>query len=339
MPEQVPLRALIRLAIAFVAVSFVFVAIYAFTQHAPRAHGLRIAFVGSSPARIDFQIAMDDVSPGAFELRAYPNTASARKAVLEREVYGAYVQGNGTSNLLLTASAAGTSAQQAIEHAFTAALAHAPVGIGQVKLVSEDLKPLPANDSRGLSSSALQFGLLLPSFVFGILLFVFGHGAALVHRLIAIGLFVFATALVAALTVGPLIGALSGHFLAIFAIGALFAGAAVLTTYGLEGLLGFPGTGLAAFILVLIGNSTSGGGSNQEFLPNVFRQIGQALPNGAAVRFVRNTVYFGGHHTYGALLVIALWALGGLTLVLVAEPLSAWLKRRGKAPKPAAPGV
>jgi hypothetical protein len=331
MPEQVPLRALIRLTVPFVVVSFVFVAIYAFTQHAPKAHGLRIAFVGSPLARIHSQLGMDDVSPGAFELRSYSNAASARKAVLERKVYGAYVQGNGSSSLLLSASAAGTSAQQAIVHAFTAMVAHAPVGMGRVKLISEDLKPLPANDSRGLSSSALQFGLLLPSFVFGILLFVFGHGAALRHRLLAIGLFIVATALVAALTVGPLIGALSGHFLAIFVVGALFAGAAALTTYGLEAVLGFAGTGLAALTLVLIGNATAGGGSNQEFLPNVFRQIGQALPNGATVRFIRNTVYFDGQHTYGALLVVALWALGGLALVLAAAP----LKRLRKAAKPA----
>jgi len=336
MPEQVSLRALIRLTVPFVVISFVFVAIYAFTQHAPKAHGLRIAFVGSPLAQIHSQMGMDGVSPGAFDLRSYPNAASARKAVLERKVYGAYVQGNGKTSSLLTASAAGTSVQQAIEHAFTEMVAHAPVGMGRVKLISEDLKPLPANDSRGLSSSALQFGLLLPSFVFGILLFVFGHRAALVHRLLAIGLFVFATALVAALTVGPLIGALSGHFLAIFAIGALFAAAAALTTYGLESVLGFAGTGLAAFTLVLIGNATAGGGSNQEFLPNVFRQIGQALPNGATVRFIRNTVYFGGNHTHLALLVVVLWTLGGLALVLIAEPLRAWLNGLRPAAKTAA---
>jgi hypothetical protein len=336
MPERVPLRALIRLAAALVAVTFLFVAIYAFTQHAPEAHGLRIAFVGSPAAQLHSQMGMNAVAPGAFDLRAYPNAASARRAVLERKVYGAYVQGNGKTSLLLTAGAAGTSAQQAIEHAFTAMVAHAPVGMGRVRLVMKDLKPLPANDSRGLSSSALQFGLLLPSFVFGILLFVFGHGAALVHRLLAIGLFVLASALVAALTIGPLIGALSGHFWAIFAIGALFAAAAALTTYGLEAVLGFAGTGLAAFTLILMGNATAGGGSNQEFLPDVFRQLGQALPNGATVRFVRNTVYFDGNHTQLALLVVAFWALGGLALVLIADPLRAWLKGRRPAANSAA---
>ena len=36
MPDQVPLRVLLALTLPFVAVSFVFVSIYVFTQHAPR---------------------------------------------------------------------------------------------------------------------------------------------------------------------------------------------------------------------------------------------------------------------------------------------------------------
>lgn len=96
-----------------------------------------------------------------------------------------------------------------------------------------------------------------------------------------------------------------------------------LATYGLESLIGLAGTGIAAFVLILIGNSTAGGTSGQEYLPGVFRQIGQALPSGAFVRFVRNSVYFGGNHTGATLLVIGLWAVGGLALVLVAGPLRA----------------
>ena len=316
MPDQVRLRALIRLAVLFVAASFVFVSINVFTQHAPTAHGLRVAYVGSPVAQVFIEAGLDKAAPGAFELRRYPSAARARAAVLERAVYGAFIERKKTA-LLLTASAAGPGAQQAIEHAFTMMTTMAPPS-RRVKLVSEDLRPLPANDSRGLSSSAFLFGLLVTSFVFAILLFIFGRGAALSHRLLATGLFALASALVAALTVGPLIGALAGHFWAILAIGALFSLAVALTTYGLEALLGLAGTGIAAFVLILIGNSTAGGASNQEFLPDVFRQVAQALPNGAAVRFVRNTVYFNGNDTSGALIVIALWAVGGLALVLVA---------------------
>ena len=331
MPEKVSLRVLLTLTTALVAVSFVFVAIYAYTEHAPEAHGIRVAFVGSSVAELFAQRGVDQYAPGAFDLRSYPTAAAARRAIIQRKVYGAYIQGNGRSSLILTAGAAGAGAQQGIEHGFGEMVAHAPLGMGRVALVYKDLRPLPANDSRGLSSSALQFGLLLPSFVFGILLFVFGHGAALRHRLLAIGLYVIASALVAALTVGPLIGALAGHFWAIFAVGALFAAAAALTTYGLESLFGFAGTGLAAFVLILIGNASAGGGSNQEFLPGGFRQIGQALPGGAFVRVVRNTVYFQGYHTAVALLVIGLWAVGGLGLVSL-KPALVWLR----ASRPAA---
>ena len=142
--------------------------------------------------------------------------------------------------------------------------------------------------------------------------------------------FALASALVAALTVGPLIGALAGHFWALVAIGALFSAAVALTTFGLETLLGLAGTGIAAFVLILVGNSTAGGASSQEFLPDVFRQVAQVLPNGAAVSFVRNTVYFSGNDTNGALVVIALWAACGLALVLVAVPLRSRLGRAEK---------
>jgi len=313
--DQVPLRALIRLVVLFSVAGFVFVSINVFTQHAPKAHGLRVAYAGSPIAQVFIQRGLDKAAPGAFSLKRYPDAASARAAVLERSAYGAFIEHNKTA-LLLTASAAGTGAQQAIEHAFTMMTAMAPPSM-RVKLVSEDLRPLPPNDSRGLSSSAFLFGLLVTSFVFAILLHIFGYGASLAHRLLAIGLFALATALVGALTVGPLIGALAGHFWAILAIGALFSAAIALTTYGLETFSGLAGTGIAAFVLILVGNSTAGGASSQEFLPDVFRQVAQVLPNGAAVTFVRNTVYFNGNRTGEALVVIALWAIGGLALVLL----------------------
>jgi hypothetical protein len=326
--EQVRLRVLIRLAVVFVAASFVFVSINVFTQHAPKAHGLRVAYVGSPVAQVFIQKGLDDAVPGAFSLRTYPTAASARAAVLDRLVYGAFVARKKTA-LLFTASAAGTGAQQAVEHAFTMMMTKAPPSM-RVKVVSTDLRPLPANDARGLSSSAYLFGLLVVSFVFAVLLFLFGRGAPFAHRLLTTGLFALGSALVAALTVGPLLGALAGHFWALVAIGALFSAAIALTTYGLEALFGLAGTGIAAFALILVGNSTAGGASSPEFLPDVFRQVAPVLPNGAAVSFVRNTVYFSGSNTRGAVLVIGLWAVGGLVLVLLAAPVRASLGRAEK---------
>lgn len=318
--------ALAALTAGFVAASFIFVSINVFTQHAPQAHDLKVAYVGSPIPQIFIQRGLEKETPGAFELIPYPDEASARAAVLERKLYGAFVLGE-ESALVLTASAAGSSARQAIDRAFAMMMETAPSRM-RVELVSEDLKPLPSGDSRGLSSSALQFGLLVSAFVFAILLFLFDSGFGLAQRLLAIGVYSLASALVAALTVGPMIGALTGHFWAIALVGALFSAAIAFVTYGLEVAVGLSGTGVAALVLILVGHSAAGGASNQEFLPDFFRQIGPAMPNGAFVRFVRNSVYFEGHHSTGALAVVALWALGGLAFVLAVTLARA---RRGRA--------
>jgi hypothetical protein len=111
----------------------------------------------------------------------------------------------------------------------------------------------------------------------------------------------------------------------------LYSALAVLVTWGLARLLGFAGLALAGLGLILVGNSTGGGSVSQEFLPNSFRWLGQAFPNGAFIRTVRDTVYFGGHNTTQSLLVLCAWAVGGLALVLVADPVRALVMRPFKA--------
>jgi len=97
--DQVPLRALIRLAALFAVAGFVFVSINVFTQHAPKAHGLRVAYAGSPIAQVFIQKNLDEAAPGAFSLRRYPNAASARAAVLERSTYGAFIEHKKTALL------------------------------------------------------------------------------------------------------------------------------------------------------------------------------------------------------------------------------------------------
>jgi hypothetical protein len=347
MSETLSPRRLALMTAGLVVISFLFVVTYALTQHEPKPHGLRVAFVGPDIARAGMQGGLDRVSPGAFELRSYSSAEKARQAVLDRSVYGALVLSVDRAtvasdylgkevtaslpagkklNLLLTAAAAGPTAQQTINGAFSGMAA----ATGE-RVVPIDLKALPAHDSRGLSSSSLQNGLLIPGFVFAILLFIFGHGLTLGWRLGSIAAYVLGSALVAALVIDPLVGALQGHFWALFALGTLYSAAIVLATYGLECVLGFVGTGLAGIVLILVANSTAGGTSGQEFLPVVFRQIGQAFPSGAAVRAIRNTVYFDGHHITQALLVMLAWALAGLLLIGLA-PLRARLASAKEAP-------
>ena len=333
MPASLSPRFIVSLTAVFIAAVFVFAGVYTTTQHNPTPHQLRVGIVAPDLMVGIINTGLKAEAPGYFTLKQYPSEASLESAIMDRKAYGGYVYRK-RSGLLLTAPAAGRAAAEAV----TSLGAYLSKTLRQ-PLVTKDLAPLPAHDSAGLSSYTYQYGVLVPSFFFGMLIFMFGYGLSLRWRLGLIGGYALGAGIVGALTVGPIVGALPDHFLALAALGALYAAMAALVTYGLCRLLSYVGLGLAAFLLILVGNSTAGGSINQEFLPDFFRSIGQVLPNGPFIRSVRNTVYFDGANTHRAIFVVALWALGGLLLALIAEKyplLPPRPKRAEAAPAPAA---
>jgi hypothetical protein len=328
MPASLSLRTLVILTAAFIAAIFVFAGIYTTTQHNPTPHQLRVGVVGNDLVVGLIKAGLSAKAPGEFKLYTYPDEASLKQAIMDRKVYGGFEQKQG-SGVLFTASAAGKAANTALT-----VLGTQLADTFKEPLHPQDLAPLPKADSQGLSSYTYQYGLLVPSFVFAVLIFMFAYGLSLVWRLGLIGVFSLGSGIVGALTVGPIVGALPHHFLALAALGALYAATAVLATYGLSCVFKYAGLALAGLLLILVGNSTAGGSINQEFLPSFFRSIGQSLPNGAFIRSVRNTVYFDGANTHRAILVVALWAVGGLVLVLLAEALPSLRSGPKKAPTP-----
>ena len=328
MPASLSPRALVALTAVFISAVLVFAGIYTVTQHNPTPHQLRVGIVAPDVMVGIINMGLKVKAPGYFTLKQYPSEASLTSAIKNRKVYGGYVYRK-NSGLLLTASAAGKAADAAL-----LSLGSEISKTLRQPLVPRDVVPLTSHDSQGLSSYTYQYGLLVPSFFFAILIFMFGHGLSLAWRLGLSGAYSLGAGIIGALTVGQIIDALPGHFLALAALGTLYAATAVLVTYGLSRVLSYAGLALAGLLLILVGNSTAGGSINQEFLPDFFRNIGQALPNGAFIRSVRNTVYFDGANTHRAMLVVALWALGGLALVLAAERLPNLLSR-SKRPKAA----
>jgi hypothetical protein len=155
-----------------------------------------------------------------------------------------------------------------------------------------------------------------------------GSRPANIHRTVirlgALALYAVVSGLAGALIAGPLFGALSGHFLALAAIGALVVAAAAAATVALQILFGIVGIGLAILLFVVLGNPSAGGPYPAPLLPAFWRVIGPLLPPGAGVTAVRNTVYFSGHAIGGALLVLACYAAAG---ALVSVAASAWYDR------------
>jgi hypothetical protein len=322
MPASLSPRNLVALTAVFVAAVFIFAGVYTATQHKPTPSHVQVGVVGHDTLlKLQFALGQPPLKPSYFEMTEYNNAKDLETAIKDRKIYAGFYN-RGKTAVLIVAPASGKLLSDSLVMTATNLL-----GTMNIPLEVQPLVPLKEGDTSGLSSYTFQYGLLVPSFFFGLLLFMFAHGASLYWRLGLIAGYSVAAGIIGALTVDQIVGALTGHFVALAALGILYAATAALVTYGLSAVMSWIGAGLAGLLLILVGNSVGGGSLNQEFLPDGFRQLGQAFPNGAFIRTVRDTVYFHGHNTGQSTLVVALWALGGLVLILVAKPVRGLLSR------------
>lgn len=95
-----------------------------------------------------------------------------------------------------------------------------------------------------------------------------------------------------AIIVGPVLGALTGHLLALWALGALLVFCAAAVTMAFQVLFGVFGIALTLLLFVILGNPSAGGAYSASLLPPFWRAISSAIPNGAAVQAVRSARLF-----------------------------------------------
>jgi hypothetical protein len=151
-----------------------------------------------------------------------------------------------------------------------------------------------------------------------------GRRAAI--RLISIVPYSIVSGFGGAFVVDQVLGALTGHFVALWWLGALLVFAAAAVTMALQVLFGVLGIGVTVLVFVVLGNPSAGGAYQPALLPPFWRALSGALPNGAGTDSVRHIVYFGGHGIGTHLLVIAAYALAGTVLAIVASRMR---ERRG----------
>ncbi len=171
-------------------------------------------------------------------------------------------------------------------------------------------------------------GLLIPSVIGSVGLFLLGARFRLWWRVGAATLFALLAACGGVLALNTILGTISGGSAELIGIGFLGALSFVLFVAAVQAVVGLPGTALAAIAFVFIGNAISGGSVPLAFLPNVFRQIAPWLPNNAIVRGVRDVIYFNGHDLGHPLLVLLLWPGISLTVLIAVDLLHLSLRRR-----------
>ncbi|MEV4334994.1 ABC transporter permease [Streptomyces sp. NPDC049597] len=308
-------------AVTFLVPVVVALALWAFAWPAARTapRDVPVGVAGPAAAAAGIERGFEQRA-GAFEVHRYADGTAARAAVEDRVVYGAVVA-SPEGATLLTAPAASPAVAQMLKEAVTASAPHG------ARVQVTDVAPLPSGDRRGSALAASALPLSLAGVAAGALVTVLGlrglrGAAALTGAALLVGV-------TAAGIAHSWLGVLDGNWWAeagALGLTALAAGASVA---GLGALLGTPGTGVGALLMVLIGNPFSGAASAPELLPDPAGVIGQWLPPGAGTWLLRSVAYFDGNGIGSALLTLSLWAGLGLLAVVAAT-------RLRRVPAPAA---
>ncbi|MBU6535662.1 hypothetical protein HZS56_31960 [Streptomyces sp. A108] len=256
----------------------------------------------------------DRLDGDAWDITVYDDSEALADAVRNRDAAGGIALGR-DGVTVLTATAGGPQITAAIS-----GLGERLAAQQHVTATVQELVPFPEDDPRGagLTAAALPmvFGGMLPAVV---LLQVFPGHARLRTRLAGVVAFALAAgaAVSAVLTFGT--GTLDGAFWVTSLGLALGMAALAIPFLGLESLFGYAGFGAGAAVTMFLGNPLSGLPTGPYWLPDGWSAFGQLLPPGASGSLLRANAYFDGTGAGGPALVLALWAVAGLVLMLVAD--------------------
>jgi len=260
---------------------------------------------------------------GAVDVHRYADEADARRAIADREVYGALVVSSAGPKVLIA-----TAASPAVAQALSAT--GASIGGRDARAAHiEDVVPA-SHAAAALPSAVLP--LVLAGILTGVLSGFLAGGSAWRRAGIVAGGAVLA-GLAAAVIVQSWLGVVDGSFVANAAGLSLTVMAIAGIVAGLHAARRDAGAVAGALVMVLIGNPFSAVGTAPEMLPRPVGAIGQLMPPGAGGNLLRSTGLFDGAAAGGHVAVLVVWASVGFALLLAT---GAMARRRAGALAPVA---
>ncbi len=315
------LRGLVPPLVGGLLIVVVFIGLIGTAIRSPQPHDIPVGLVGPAPAVQQISGSFGANAPGAFQFTTYASELDARAALDARTVDGVLVLASGT---LIVAGAAGDGATGVITAAFTNALK------AQGKaLTVETVHPFPSGDAHGLILFFVVVATLISTLASQAILFATGKAVGLGSRLGLIAVYGVLVGLTAMGMAAWIAGGYGDGFWAAAGVVALASMAVGAVVCGLVRLLGAPGIGLAA-LLMLLSLVSSGGPVGSQFLPDFYRALAPWTIAAQVYSAMRGALFFGGAALGGPVAVLAGWLVVGLALM--------WLGRlvAGRKPGPAA---
>jgi hypothetical protein len=308
------------LVVGVLAIQLAFILSYVGAFHAPEPHEIPLAVAAPGPAAGQLVRQLNGLAGRPLDAAEAASPTAATDAVRHGDRSAALlVTPRGSRDTLIVASGAGASLATAVEDVVrkVEASRHRSVAV-------RDIVPLQSGDARGLTGFYLVIGWLVGGYLVASLLGV-AKGARpattrrAVIRLLAVAPYAVLSGLGGAVIVDPVLGALTGHFVALWGVGVLLVYAAAAVTLAFQVLAGVLGIGLTVLLFVVLGNPSAGGAYQPPLLPPFWRALAYALPNGAGTDAVRRIVYFDGRAIAAHMIVISAWLVGGVVVAVLAS--------------------
>jgi hypothetical protein len=308
----------VSLVIGILLLQVGFIVSYVGAFHAPTPHRIPLAVVAPAPESGPLVTKLNLIPSAPLHATAASSPPAARRLIRDESVSAALVINPAAkTDTLLVASADGSAEASAAQQVITAAEAsqHRSVRV-------TDIAPLQRGDFHGLTGYYLVIGWIVGGYLVAALLGVASDAKRAtrrrtIFRLIAFVPYAIISGLAGAIVVGPVLGALTGHLMALWWLGALLVFAVGAVTLAFQTLFGVIGIGITILVFVILGNPSGGGAYQPALLPPFWRAISSALPNGAATDTVRRIVYFGADDISGHLIVLASYAAAAVIIAVI----------------------
>ncbi|HWM35654.1 MAG TPA: ABC transporter permease [Streptomyces sp.] len=294
-----------------------FAASYTYAMADPTPRDIPVAVVGKAQDQQQaraFTTGMEKALGSSLRLHRFRTYGEAKEAVDEQEVF-AILKTDARGDIVMDlSSAAGASVAEVLQQ--TGPKVGKQVG---VQVTVRDLKPLGRGDPRGLTIFYITLAADIIGFIGAIQLNVNVPGLTRRARIATIAAYALLGGFVIAAMADWLLGAVRLPFVHSWLILSLtmFTAGMVFTMFNT--LFGRWAMIPTWFLLVLLGNPSSGGAVSWPLLPSLLGAVGRWLPPGASVNAQHTAVYFPGNEHAWPYLVLAAWSLAGVTVFLTLD--------------------
>lgn len=307
-------------------------ATYVGTSHDAAPQDVPVGVVGAAGVAAASTTALaqqlEAAAGGTLDLVVVRDAGDVEGLLRDGEIAGAIeVPSGGGGARLYTAAATGAS-QASLVTGLVSPLAEAQGWTVE----PVELAPLPPGDTSGTAAFFAAMGMMLAGYVPLSAILLGTPNLVRVRAFLPLSVAWAAVSSTIIWTIlGPVIGAVDGHFLPFVAIGTLAVMAVHTTQLLFTKLVGPFAVLLGMLLWVIFGVPASGLALPIDTMPGFFQWLHHVLPLPAAGEAIRSVLYFGGQGIGGNLLVLGGWLAAGLGLSAVKERKSGHLITGGPA--------